>query len=97
MKKILELSPSEAMDYFLQESSYTSITFPKYFNFKDIIDFVKTKIGQKDFNTCLKETKKSPSIYDKVSYHLLMNKDGRYAYRPLQLVNPYLYFLLQSK
>lgn len=23
-----------------------------------------------------------------------MNKDGRYAYRPLQLVNPYLYYFL---
>ena len=82
------------MDYFLQSSNYTTIAFPIYFSFDNIIDFVKTKIGSKNFNTCLKDNKKQPSQYDKVSYHLLMNKDGRYAYRPLQLVNPYLYYFL---
>lgn len=94
MKTVLELSTSKAMDYFLQPSNYTTIAFPKYFNFNKIIDFVKTKIGRKDFSMCLKDVKKFPSDYDKVSYHLLMNKDGRYAYRPLQLVNPYLYYFL---
>lgn len=94
MKTVLELSTSKAKDYFLQPSNYTTIAFPIYFSFNKIIDFVKTKIGKKDFSMCLKDARKFPSDYDNVSYHLLMNKDGRYAYRPLQLVNPYLYYFL---
>ena len=94
MKTVLELSTAKALDYFLQSSNYSTIAFPIYFDFKKILEFVKAKIGSKDFSACLKDKKKFPSDYDNVSYHLLMNKDGRYAYRPLQLVNPYLYYFL---
>jgi len=94
MKTVLELSTKEALDYFLQSSNYSTIAFPLYFDFNNILSFIKTKIGLKDFGTCLKDKKQFPSDYDNVSYHLLMNKDGRYAYRPLQLVNPYLYYFL---
>ena len=94
MKTVLELSTTKAMDYFLQPSNYTTIALPIYFSFKEIIDFVKTTIGRKDFSVCLKDSKKNPSDYDKVNYQLLINKDGRYAYRPLQLANPYLYYFL---
>ncbi|WP_288941113.1 hypothetical protein [uncultured Alistipes sp.] len=58
MKTVLELSTTKAMDYFLQPSNYTTIAFPIYFSFKEIIDFVKTKIGRKDFGACLKDSKK---------------------------------------
>lgn len=94
MKTVLELSTTKALNYFLKSSNYSSIDFPIYFNFNKILKFVKTKIGSKDFSACLKEKGKLPSYYDHVSYHFLMNKDGRYAYRPLQLVNPYLYYFL---
>lgn len=94
MKTVLELSTAKALDYFLQSTNYSTIAFPIYFDFKKILEFVKAKIGSKDFSACLKDKKKFPSDYDNVSYHLLMNKDGRYAYRPLQLVNPYLYYFL---
>jgi hypothetical protein len=91
---VLELSADQAMAYFLQPSSYTTIVFPKYFDFKKILEYAKAKIGDEDFKSCLKDPKLFPSCCDKVSYHILMNKDGRYAYRPLQLVNPYLYYFL---
>ncbi|WP_294141912.1 RNA-directed DNA polymerase [uncultured Sanguibacteroides sp.] len=94
MKTILDLTRTKALDYFLQTSNYTTISFPKYFEFKKILDFVKNKIGEKDFRMCLKDKKISPSDYDTVNYDFLVNKDGRYAYRPLQLANPFLYYFL---
>lgn len=94
MKTVLELSTAKALDYFLQSSNYSTIAFPIYFDFKNVLDFVKTKIGTKDFSVCLKDKSIFPSDFDNVNYHLLMNKDGRYAYRPLQLINPYLYYFL---
>lgn len=94
MKKILELSHTKAFDFLLQGACYSTITLPIYFDFSNILDFVKTKIGSKDFSVCLKDKNVFPSDFDNVNYHLLMNKDGRYAYRPLQLANPYLYYFL---
>ena len=35
-----------------------------------------------------------PSNFDEVNYKMLINKDGRYAFRPLQIANPFLYYLL---
>lgn len=97
MKTILELSTTKALNYFLESSNYSSIAFPIYIDFKKILNFVKNKIDSKDFSVCLKEKRKLPSDYDNVNYHLLMNKDGRYAYRPLQLANPYLYYFLMRE
>ena len=94
MKQILELSHTKAFDFLLQGACYSTITLPIYFDFSNILDFVKTKIGSKDFSVCLKDKNVFPSDFDNVNYHLLMNKDGRYAYRPLQLANPYLYYFL---
>ena len=93
MKTILELSRTKALDYFMQSSNYSTLPLPIYFDFQKILNFVKTNIGTKDFATCL-ESKKNPSDYDGVNYNLFINKDGRYAYRPLQLTNPFLYYFL---
>lgn len=45
MKKILELSHTKAFDFLLQGACYSTITLPIYFDFSNILDFVKTKIG----------------------------------------------------
>ena len=94
MKTVLELPSTKAFDYFLQSSNYSTLSLPIYFNFDKILDFVKSKVGKKDFRQCLKDAKKLPSDYENVNYDLLVNKDGRYAYRPLQLANPFLYYFL---
>lgn len=94
MKTILELSTTKALDYFLQSANYSTLSLPIYFKFDKILDFVKSKVGRKDFSQCLKDAKKLPSDYENVNYDLLVNKDGRYAYRPLQLANPFLYYFL---
>lgn len=94
MKTVLDLSTTKALDYFLQPTNYSTLSLPVYFNFNKILDFVKNKVGRKDFSQCLKDPKKLPSDYDNVNYDFLVNKDGRYAYRPLQLVNPFLYYFL---
>ncbi len=91
---VLDLSTTKALDYFMLSSNYSTIPFPKYIDFQPILDFVRVKIERRDWRVCLKDSSKFPSDYDNVSYRLLINKDGKYAYRPLQLVNPYLYYFL---
>lgn len=94
MKSILDLSTTKALDYLLLPTNYSTLSLPIYFSFDKILKFVKAKIGKKDFSQCLKDSKKLPSDYENVNYDFLVNKDGRYAYRPLQLANPFLYYFL---
>lgn len=94
MKTVLDLSASEARSYFMQPACYSNIPFPNYIKFDDILKYVERKIGKSSFQNCLSGKNIYPSDYDSVNYTLLMNKDGRYSYRPLQLINPYLYYFL---
>ncbi len=35
-----------------------------------------------------------PSDYENVNHKMLVKKDAQYSYRPIQLINSYLYYLL---
>ncbi len=94
MQTVLSLTPKQALKYFMDAEQYCGIALPSYINFQPILDYVKTTIGAKDLANCLKEEKQYPSKFDQVNYKILVNKDGKYAYRPIQIANPYLYYLL---
>lgn len=94
MQTVLFLTPEEARDYFMSAEQYCGIALPSYINFQPILDYVKTSIGTRELANCLKEEKQYPSKFDEVNYKILVNKDGKYAYRPIQIANPYLYYLL---
>lgn len=91
MKSLLELSSTEARQYFLKHESYCSIELPKYFNFQPLLDALSKNgnIG----SVSLGDAKKLSDI----NYKFLTNKDGRYAWRPLQLINPVVYVNLVNK
>lgn len=94
MKTILDLSNTKAYKYFMEPENYCSIPFPIYISFKPILDYVETKVGNNEVKSILKDSKKLPSSYERVNHTILMKKDGKYAYRPCQIANPYLYYLL---
>lgn len=92
-KTIIELDSTAAREYLLQPSSYCTINLPDYYDFTRVLSFVEEKIGSRDLSACL-SGKVCPSAYEGVNHQLLVNKDGRFAFRRLQLANPYLYYLL---
>lgn len=94
MKTILDLSYVKARQYFLEPENYCSVTFPVYISFKGVLDYVEKSVGNKSFEDILKEKGKYPSKIEGVNHRILMKKDGIYAYRPIQIANPYLYYLL---
>jgi hypothetical protein len=110
MKTIIELSDIEAKQYFLKQESYCNIDLPKYFVFNDLLKSLSTKIANQDINTICqkrqkdkKDTEKQkselvlPKIFDNVNYTFYHNKDGKFAWRPSQLINPALYVFLVHK
>lgn len=91
MKNILELNNTEAKQYFLKQESYCNVQLPEYFNFQPLFDALG-KLSLKG-GISLDKAKK----LDDVNYKFLTNKDGKHAWRSLQLINPAIYVFLVNK
>lgn len=91
MKTLLELTHTEAREAFLKQESYCSVELPKYFNFQPLLDALSQNgnIG----SIPLVDAKK----LNDVNYKFLTNKDGKYSWRPIQLINPVIYVNLVNK
>lgn len=93
-RNILNLSASKAKNYFLKEENYSNILLPTYFSFQKLLDKLDKKLQNKELKTFYVNNKIPPSSYDDVNYVIYNNKDGCYAWRPLQLLNPIIYVAL---
>jgi hypothetical protein len=91
MKTVLQLSDTEAKQFFLKQESYCNIDLPRYFDFQPLLDAL-SKNKHID-SIVLKEANKR----DDINYKFLTNKDGKFAWRPLQLINPAIYVNLVNK
>lgn len=88
MMTVLELSNAKARNFFLEPQCYGSTELPPYFDFKTALDAsVKILRTSHLTNRILDAAKAS----DGVNYTLVSNKDGKYAWRPLQFIHPLLY------
>lgn len=93
-KTVLELDSKKALKYFMEAENYCTLPLPSYFQFQKMLNYIKNSIRKRTFNGCLKNKKIMPSNMEGVNYKLLITKDGKYSFRPIQITNPYLYYLL---
>lgn len=94
MKTILNLSYIKARQYFMESQNYCNMQLPVYVDFKPVLDYVQKVIGNRELNAILKDRKRMPSDMEGVNHTILVKKDAQYSYRPIQLINPFLYYLL---
>ncbi len=93
-RSILELSCDEAREFLLKQESYCRLDLPPYFQFRSLLDGIVEVLDDKrlsDFRSG------KPWEFDDVNHLILSNKDGRYAWRPLQLIHPALYVSLLNR
>lgn len=88
MTRITEATPKEARAYFLKGSSYFNGELPKYLSFEKILNGVSNVLDGKPYDTYKKF---KPSDLPSVNYHFITNKDGRYSWRPFELIHPAIY------
>lgn len=88
---VLEMSAVDARKFFLKSESYCNVDLPKYFQFDKILSNVAEAIKG---NSLADMRKCSPRQHEEVNYLIMSNKDGRYAWRPYQLIHPALYVSL---
>lgn len=92
-KNILSLNYEEVMDFFMKSEQYHGFELPEYFTFDEILKYVRETIGDAPYEKCVKDDI-SPNELSDVNLDVLLNKDGRYAVRPIMLANPFLYYFL---
>lgn len=94
MKTLLDLNHTEAKAYFLKPESYSDIDLPKYITFNNIL----TNLSKDPSISSISNSQfKKAQLLEDVNYSFLNNKDGKFAWRPLQLINPAIYVYLVSK
>ena len=93
-RSVLEMSNKGARRFFLKPQSYCSVELPPYVTFKDVLNDVAQYLSK----TPLAGRQASPPRdYENVNHVILNNKDGKYAWRPLQLCHPALYVELVNQ
>ena len=92
-KNVLSLDSKDAMDFFLKSEQYHGFELPEYFIFDELLQNVKNAIGDIPYEECIHD-ETSPENLSDVNLDILLNKDGRYAVRPIILANPFLYYFL---
>ena len=92
-KNVLSLDSKNAMAFFMKSEQYHGFELPEYFVFDELLQNVKKVVGDTAYEKCLQEGL-SPENLSDVNLDILLNKDGRYAVRPIILANPFLYYFL---
>ena len=93
IQNILTLNHEEVMDFFMKSEQYHGFELPEYFVFDTLLQSVRDSVGDTLYEDCL-QGGISPEQLSDVNLDILLNKDGRYAVRPIILANPFLYYFL---
>ena len=91
---ILELSWQKARRFLLKQESYCTIDLPPYFSFDDLLSGISDVLEEKALSDLRSQ---DPRDCEHINHLVLSNKDGRYAWRPLQLIHPALYVSLVNQ
>jgi len=91
MKRLVELSNEEARKHFLKGSSYFNGDIPSYISFEPILNEVEGVLNGRNYP----EFKSAiPNDFPNVNYNFIANKDGKFAWRPYELMHPAIYVSL---
>lgn len=91
MKRLIELSNEEARSHFLKGSSYFNADLPRYISFEPILGEVAGVLNGGNY---AQFKASNPKDLSKVNYNFIANKDGRFAWRPYELMHPAIYVSL---
>lgn len=95
IKYITEMTSTEAKKFFLKSQSYCNIELPGYFNFKPVLKKIDNEINKIGINNIKQHVNLTElRSCDDVNCKIIANKDSRFDWRPLEIINPYLYVYL---
>ena len=96
-RPIIELPAEDAKKFFLKNESYFTTRMPEYIHFDDLLNNVDQALVRQPLPTPRqRKANQNPRASDDVNHRIMSNKDGRYAWRPLEIIHPALYVSLVS-
>lgn len=93
MRRLVDLTNDEAKEHFLKGSSFFNGDFPSYISFEAILNDVEQIMSGRSY-VDFKTSKVNPDLFPNVNYNFVANKDGRFAWRPYELMHPAIYVSL---
>ena len=93
-RSITDMDHNEARAFLLKQESYCTLDLPPYFDFENLLKSVTSVLEMKTLNEL---QRRNPRNFDNVNYLILHNKDGKYDWRPIELIHPALYVSLVIK
>ncbi len=87
-RDLATMSNDEAREFLLKPTSYCAIDLPDYFAFETLLGQIRDVLST--------ESLQRTGVRDceQVNHRIMTNKDGRFAWRPLELLHPALYVSL---
>lgn len=107
MKLITKMNEQVAKRFLLKGSSFFTLDLPIYFSFDDILIDIDKKVENKNLhelcklipkdNDLRKKTADNPKDHEGVNFKMINNKDGKYSWRPFEIIHPVIYVCLVNK
>src|SRR5690625_337627 len=95
-RNILEMSNIGARNFLLKKESYFTLSLPEYFELSHLLNSARNIMGVPE-NPNYKDAELLNSHIlgyrqrDDLNYIIYTSKDGLYSWRPLTIINPFLY------
>ena len=95
-RNILEMNNIDARDFLLKEESYFSLNLPEYFDLSSLIVSAREVMSNPEEQSyvnanLLNFDREGYQRRDNLNYTIYTSKDGQYSWRPLTIINPFLY------
>lgn len=94
MTRIIDLEFSAARTYLEKPECYFRSDFPPYISFEAILKDTAAVLGSDTYLAFQKPKPNRAVDMSGVNYELLSTKDGRFAWRPFELIHPAIYMTL---
>lgn len=91
MKRLIDLSNEEARVHFLKGSSYFNGDLPRYISFEPMLGEVAAVLNGGNY---AQFKSANPNDLSNVNYNFIANKDGKFSWRPYELIHPAIYVSL---
>lgn len=92
-RSVLAMTAKQSREFFLKPESYCRFELPPYFDFGRVLRPVAKTLSVKP----LAAASSNPRDHEGVNYTIYSNKDGRFAWRPFQLIHPAIYVELVNQ
>lgn len=88
---IIDMDHDQAQTFLLKPKSYCTLDLPSHFDFCSLLKSVEEVLTTKQLSELRRG---NPRNLEDVNHFILHNKDGKYAWRPIELIHPALYVSL---